>query len=88
MLVLSLCVVLTLAADPTHFRNFLNNLRMTRGNKPASKLAFVELQVHHASVYAHNENAHAHDPYECAAAIRASFHALSLGPLLHFDPKG
>ena len=55
---------------------------MTQGNKPATKLAFVELQVHHALVYAHNENAHAHDPYECAAQIRALLHACLHGPSL------
>ena len=51
---------------------------MARGNK----LAFVELQVHHARVYAHNENAHAHDPYEYFRSILGGSYGPELNALL------
>ena len=72
-------------SDPTHFRNFLNNLRMVRcvpGNMVATKVAFVELQVHHVRVYAHNENAHAHGPYEYFRRILGGSYGPELNALL------
>lgn len=65
-------------ADPTHFRNFLNNLKMTRGRRSV----FVELQVHHALVYAFNENAHAHGPYEYFRRILGGSYGPELNSLL------
>ena len=51
---------------------------MSRG----TKLAFVELQVHHARVYAHNENAHAHGPYEYFRRILGGTYGPKLNTLL------
>ena len=45
--------------DPTHFRNVLVNCLLRRGDASV----FVEVQVHHEAVLAHNEAQHAHDHY-------------------------
>lgn len=50
--------------DPTRFRNILNNALLSRGGSAV----FVELQAHHAEVYQHNEESHAHDHYDFLCA--------------------
>ena len=47
-----------------------------------SKVAFVELQVHHALVLEHNENSHAHDPYEYFRRILKGRYGRELNALL------
>eukprot|EP00966_Prymnesium_polylepis_P290282 6705693-Prymnesium_polylepis.2 len=64
--------------DPTHFRNLLNNLKMTRRGRSV----FVELQVHHALVYTFNENAHAHSPYEYFRSVLGGSYGPELNSLL------
>ena len=51
---------------------------MTRGRRST----FVELQVHHALVYAHNENSHAHDHYEYFRRILGGSYGPRLNALL------
>eukprot|EP00966_Prymnesium_polylepis_P216500 5012019-Prymnesium_polylepis.2 len=51
---------------------------MARG----SKSTFVELQVHHALVYAYNENSHAHGPYEFFRSKLGSSYGPELNTLL------
>ena len=46
--------------DPMHFRNILNNLELSI----AGRSGFVELQVHHASIYKWNEECHSHYHFE------------------------
>ena len=46
--------------DPTHYRQFLLVLQLHA--KGCSM--FVELQVHHKDIKAHNDGAHSHDHYE------------------------
>ena len=45
-------------------------------------MVFVELQVHHARVHAHNENSHAHGPYEYFQRILGGFYGPALNDLL------
>eukprot|EP00966_Prymnesium_polylepis_P035116 816262-Prymnesium_polylepis.1 len=51
---------------------------MNRG----SRSSFIELQVHHALVYAFNENEHAHDPYEYFRRILGGSYGPELNALL------
>eukprot|EP00966_Prymnesium_polylepis_P054970 1270685-Prymnesium_polylepis.1 len=51
---------------------------MTSGRRSV----FVELQVHHALVYAFNENAHAHGPYEYFRSILGGSYGPELNSLL------
>lgn len=50
--------------DPVGFRNVLNNLRMVVSTPKGEMSTVVELQVHHAAIYGHNEDSHSHDHYE------------------------
>ena len=51
--------------DPTHFRNLLNNLRMTvTCSDGAVRTSFVELQLHEKGILAHNNESKAHDHYD------------------------
>ena len=45
--------------DPTHFRNILNNVQLTHGDR----VVFVEMQVHHKAILTYNDASHAHDHY-------------------------
>ena len=51
--------------DPTHFRNLLNNLRMTvTAADGSTRTAFAELQLHCREVLSYNDESHAHDHYD------------------------
>ena len=51
--------------DPTHFRNLLNNLRMTVTCSDGTvRTSFVELQLHEKGILAHNNESKAHDHYD------------------------
>ena len=53
--------------DPMHFRNILNNLILSIGDRSI----YVELQIHHFEIYRHNEISHAHDRYDFFRALLA-----------------
>ena len=57
--------------DPTHFRNLLNNLRMTVSEGGRVHRSFVEVQVHHERILKYNEQADAHAHYDFFRALLA-----------------
>jgi hypothetical protein len=60
------------------FRNILNNLQLEFG----SLSCFVELQVHHAQIYALNEAKHAHDHLDYWRAVLAGSYNRDLDSFL------
>ena len=64
--------------DPTHFRNILNNLSLTFGDRKA----FAELQVQQTDVLAYNDQAHAHDHYNYFRSLLADKYASDLDAML------
>ena len=46
--------------DPTHFRNVLNNVRMTVERGGVTCSTFCEVQLQHAQILKYNDESHAH----------------------------
>jgi len=64
--------------DPMHFRNILNNLRMSVGERSV----FIELQLHHHKVYQHNNDSHAHAHYEYFRSMLPATYEADLDSML------
>ena len=64
--------------DPTHFRYIINNVYMRFGGRSS----MVEMQVHHESILAYNDKAHAHDHYSFFRSLMKDAYEKTLDELL------
>ena len=66
------------ALDPTRFRNILNNLTLTHGDRRT----YAELQVQQRDILAFNDAAHAHDHYNYFRSLLADTYTTDLNAML------
>ena len=65
--------------DPTHFRNILNNVRLTTHD---GREAFVEVQVQHQRILQYNNESHAHDHFDFFRSLLAATYDKGLDAML------
>ena len=70
--------------DPTHFRNLLNNLKMTVvcPDGATTRATFAELQLHQRDILRYNDDEHAHDHYNYFRSLLANDYEQDLDKFL------